>query len=90
MCRKYHPLFPGFNSKIISIGRHTSFMKLSTYEVEGKTVAVGSLSSYYKALEVAHLLADEIRRGDFQLTKPIAALPKETSMKPLVKREETL
>jgi uncharacterized protein (DUF39 family) len=57
-------------------------------EVEGKTVAVGSLSSYRKALEIAHLLADEIRRGDFQLAQPIAPLPKDTAMKPLVAREK--
>jgi uncharacterized protein (DUF39 family) len=57
-------------------------------EIEGKKVAVGSLSSYHTALEVAHLLADEIRRGDFQLAEPIAALPKDTSMKPLMARDK--
>jgi uncharacterized protein (DUF39 family) len=55
--------------------------------LNGKTVEVGSLSSYYKALEIANLLADEIRRGDFHLSRPIAALPKNTAMKPLVKRK---
>ncbi len=57
-------------------------------EIEGKKVAVGSLSSYHTALEVAHLLADEIRRGDFQLAEPISALPKDTSMKPLLARDK--
>ena len=57
-------------------------------EINGKKVQVGSLSSYYKALEIASLLADEIRRGDFYLTSPIAALPKENTMKPLLKRGE--
>jgi uncharacterized protein (DUF39 family) len=57
-------------------------------EVEGKKVAVGSLSSYFKAQEVANILADEIRRGDFHLTEPIAYLPKETKMKPLQKKEK--
>jgi uncharacterized protein (DUF39 family) len=56
--------------------------------VEGKTVTVGSLSSYLKALEIAHLLADEIRRGEFRLAAPIAPLPKDTAMKPLVAREK--
>jgi uncharacterized protein (DUF39 family) len=56
-------------------------------QLNGKTVEVGSLSSYYKALEIANLLADDIRRGDFHLTQPIAALPKNTAMKPLVKRK---
>ena len=57
-------------------------------EIEGRPVAVGSISSYHKALEVAHLLADEIRRGDFTLTQPIASLPRDTKMKPLMIREE--
>jgi uncharacterized protein (DUF39 family) len=57
-------------------------------EVEGKKIAVGSLSSYYKALEVANLLADEIRRGDFQLAKPLAPLVQDTTMKPLQKKEK--
>ncbi len=57
-------------------------------EIEGQPVAVGSLSSYYKALEIANLLADEIRRGDFTLTRPIASLPQDTKMKPLIIREE--
>jgi len=51
-------------------------------------VAVGSLSSYYKALEIANLLADEIRRGDFRLAEPITPLPKDTKMKPLVARKK--
>jgi len=57
-------------------------------EIKGKKVQVGSLSSYYKALQIANLLADEIRKGDFHLTSPIATLPKETRMKPLLKREQ--
>jgi len=57
-------------------------------EVEGSPVTVGSLSSYYRALEVAHLLADEIKRGDFQIAKPIARLPKDNSMKPLQAKEK--
>jgi len=57
-------------------------------EIEGKKVAVGSLSSYHTALEVAHLLADEIRRGDFHIAEPIAPLPKNTSMKPLKARDK--
>jgi uncharacterized protein (DUF39 family) len=56
-------------------------------QVNGKNVEVGSLSSYNKALEIAHLLADEIRRGDFQIAEPIAALPKDKTNKPLVKRK---
>lgn len=57
-------------------------------EIDGKTIAVGSLSSYYKALEIAHLLADEIRKGDFLLAEPMARLPQDGAMKPLVIREK--
>lgn len=57
-------------------------------EVEGKKVAVGSLSSYKKALEIAHILADEIKRGDFQLAAPHAKLPQNLKMKPLVAKEK--
>lgn len=69
---------------------HVNYEQLRSgeIEVEGRKVAVGSLSSYYKALEIAHLLADEIRRGDFRLAEPIAYLPKDTTMKPLVIREK--
>jgi uncharacterized protein (DUF39 family) len=69
---------------------HVNYEQLRSgeIEVEGRKVAVGSLSSYYKALEIANLLADEIRRGDFRLAEPIASLPKDTTMKSLVIREK--
>ncbi len=56
--------------------------------IDGKTVGVGSLSSYFKALEIANLLADEIRKGDFALAQPMAMLPKDNAMKPLMIREK--
>jgi uncharacterized protein (DUF39 family) len=55
-------------------------------EVEGKEVRVGSLSSYRKALEIAHTLADELRRGDFLLSEPLAPLAVGSAMKPLLTR----
>ena len=85
----YSTDYPQNTGKIIC---HVSYEQLRSgqIEVEGKKVAVGSLSSYFKALEIAHLLADEIRRGDFRLAEPIALLPKDTKMKPLVAREKPL
>jgi len=85
----YSTDYPQNTGKIIC---HVNYEQLRSgqIEVEDKKVAVGSLSSYYKALEIAHLLADEIRRGDFWLAKPIAPLPKNTTMKPLVAREKPL
>ena len=64
---------------------HVSYEQLRSGEskVDGKKVPVGSLSSYPMAIEIAHLLADEIRRGDFALAAPIARLPVKQAMKPL-------
>ena len=67
---------------------HVSYEQLRRGEVdiEGKRVRVGSLSSYYKAREIALLLADEIRRGEFLLAEPLAPLPADGSMMPLRER----
>ena len=85
----YSTDYPQNTGKVLC---HVNYEQLRSgeIEVEGRKVAVGSLSSYYKALEIAHLLADEIRRGDFRLVEPIAYLPKDTTMKPLVIREKPL
>ncbi len=83
----YSTDYPQNTGKVIG---HVSYEQLRSgeIEVEGQKVAVGSLSSYHKALEIAHLLADEVRRGDFPLAEPFAPLPKEIAMKPLVAREK--
>ncbi len=58
-------------------------------KIQGKTVKTGSMSSYSMALEIAHLLKDEIARGTFLLSRPLAPLPASQSMKPLaIKREK--
>ena len=79
--------YPENTGKVVC---HVNYEQLRSgeIEVEGKKVAVGSLSSYHKALEIANILADEVRRGDFRLAEPIAPLPKDTVMKPLVAREK--
>ena len=83
----YNTDYPQNTGKVLC---HVNYEQLRSgeIEVEGRKFSVGSLSSYHKALEIAHLLADEIRRGDFRLTEPIAYLPKDTTMKPLVIREK--
>jgi len=83
----YSTDYPQNTGKVISYVNYEQ-LRSGRIEVEGREVAVGSLSSYHKALEIAHLLADEIRRGDFRLAGPIASLPKDTIMKPLVVREK--
>jgi len=69
---------------------HVSYEQLRSGEIEidGKKIVVASMSSYHKALEIANLLADEIRRGDFLVSRPIQALPKDTTMKSLVIRRK--
>jgi uncharacterized protein (DUF39 family) len=83
----YSRNYPQNTGKVIS---YVSYEQLRSgqVEVEGKKVAVGSLSSYYKALQIANLLADEIRRGDFRLVEPIEPLAKDKKMKPLVTRKK--
>jgi uncharacterized protein (DUF39 family) len=81
----YH--YPQKTGKVL---RYVSYEQLRSgqIEVEGRKVVVGSLSSYHKALEIAHLLADEIKRGEFRLAEPMAYLPKDAKMKPLMTREK--
>jgi uncharacterized protein (DUF39 family) len=79
--------YPQNTGKVITYVNYEQ-LRSGRIEVKGKEVEVGSLSSYYKALEIANLLADEIRRGDFRLTEPIEPLKKDTKMKPLVTRKK--
>jgi uncharacterized protein (DUF39 family) len=79
--------YPQNTGKVICYVNYEQ-LRSGRIDVEGKEVAVGSLSSYYKALQIANLLADEIRRGDFRLAEPIASLPKDTKMKPLLTRKK--
>ena len=58
-------------------------LRSGSIELEGEEIPVGSLSSYHYAREVAHLLADELRRGDFALARPMEGLPTDNSMQPL-------
>lgn len=50
-------------------------LKSGTITVNNKKVPTGALSSYSKAVEIANILKDWIKKGDFQLTEPVATLP---------------
>ncbi|MBN1676197.1 MAG: homocysteine biosynthesis protein [Kiritimatiellae bacterium] len=77
--------YPQNTGKVIC---HVNYEQLRSGEIEvaGKKVQVGSLSSYKKAVEIAERLADEIRRGEFFVSEPIARLPADGALKPLTVR----
>ena len=83
----YSHEYPKNTGKVVASVNYEE-LRSGEITINGKKVVVGSLSSYYKAQEIANLLADEIRRGDFHLTAPIAKLPQDIGMKPLVAREK--
>jgi uncharacterized protein (DUF39 family) len=63
-------------------------LKSGSVRVLGREVETASLSSYEKALEIAHLLKDEIARGEFLVSRPIQNLPKNQTMKSLEIRDK--
>ncbi len=50
-------------------------LKSGSIEVQGKQVPTSSLSSYFKAKEIAGILKEWIQKGDFLLSEPVASLP---------------
>jgi len=50
-------------------------LKSGKIKVQGKEVPAASLSSYPRAVEIAHILKEWIRSGQFLLTEPVAPLP---------------
>jgi uncharacterized protein (DUF39 family) len=66
-----------------------SYEELKRGEVSllGRTVEASGMSSYAMAREIASLLADEIRRGDFLLSQPLAPLPRQQGFQGMNLRE---
>jgi uncharacterized protein (DUF39 family) len=57
--------------------------------LKGKEIPAGGLSSYSRALEIANILKDWIKKGKFFLSEPVAPLPAKESgyaFKPLKER----
>ena len=50
-------------------------LKSGKISVQGKDVPTGSLSSYPKAVEIANILKEWIKKGDFLLSEPVVNLP---------------
>ncbi len=64
-------------------------LKSGKISVQGKDVPTGNLSSYPKAVEIANILKEWIKKGDFLLSEPVINLPgSETgyTFKPLKER----
>ena len=74
-----------YPNRLGNVVSKVSYAALRSGEVtlHGKTIPVSSMSSYYKALEVATLLQDAIRKGDFLLSAPSSPLPRQQRMKPM-------
>lgn len=64
-------------------------LKSGRIKIQGKDVPAASLSSYPKAVEIASILKQWIKEGEFLLTEPVAPLPGMESgitIKPLKER----
>ena len=67
-----------------------SELRSGTVELFGKKVKTSSLSSYYKARQIAERLKQMILEKEFPLTEPVESLPPERTLRQLeiVSREE--
>jgi uncharacterized protein (DUF39 family) len=50
-------------------------LKSGSISLQGKKIPTGALSSYSKAKEITEELKSWIKKGEFELTEPVAALP---------------
>jgi len=78
----YSSDYPNKTGKIICQVNYEE-LRSGEVKVKGRTVEVGSLSSYAKARDIACLLKDEIKRGEFLLSESIKKLPTGQPMKSL-------
>ncbi len=84
----YSDAYPNRKSEIL---REVTYAELKSGSIKllGKEIPAASLSSYSRAVEVAEILKDWIKRKDFLLTQPVAPLPGTESgigFKPLEER----
>ena len=64
-------------------------LKSGKITIKGKEVSTGNISSYPKALEIANILKDRIKKKEFLLSEPVAPIPGPDSgysFKPLKER----
>lgn len=65
--------------KTVSYGE----LKSGMIDLNGKEVRTSSMSSFFKAKEIATELAARIQRGAFELALPTARLPQQATLKPM-------
>jgi uncharacterized protein (DUF39 family) len=70
----YSETYPQRKSEVLGEVSYAQ-LKSGKIEVNGKEVPTASLSSYPKAVEIAGILKNWIRKGEFLLTEPVAPLP---------------
>lgn len=58
-------------------------LRRGSVELFGKEMKASSLSSYYKARQIAEELKKSIQKGEFTLSEPVQPLPSEKNVKPL-------
>ena len=58
-------------------------LKSGMIDLNGKEVRTSSMSSFFKAKEIATELAARIQRGAFELALPTARLPQQATLKPM-------
>jgi uncharacterized protein (DUF39 family) len=84
----YSEAYPQGKSDVLEEVNYAQ-LKSGQIKVKGKDVPTSALSSYKKAVEIAGILRDWIKKGDFTLTEPVAKLPDAESgykVKPLNER----
>ncbi|MFN4226647.1 MAG: homocysteine biosynthesis protein, partial [Candidatus Ratteibacteria bacterium] len=66
--------YPNSTGKILDFTNYAQ-LKSGKIKLMGKDIPTGSLSSYKKAKEIADILKNWIKSGDFLLTEPIFYFP---------------
>lgn len=85
----YSKAYPEVTNEVIGSISYAQ-LRSGMIKINGQEVPTGSLSSYAKAREIANILKDWIKKGQFLLTQPVGKLPDAESgykFKPLKIRE---
>jgi len=70
----YSEAYPQGKKESLGEANYTQ-LKSGEIVIQGKKVPTGNLSSYPRAVEIANILKEQIEKGDFLLTEPVAYLP---------------